>query len=180
MKTKNKKNYIAGGAGFRAQAAAELLTYLGFFLLVFTAMTLLVIMQVGEDISQREYALSRSVAGQVADYAHLAIVAGPGFNATFQIPREINGKPYTLNFTNSGAIYVYVDPGKKSMRQYYFPLEVRAIELTSGCKSAGSGVYSYTDVSGDLHRSVGISATKGWLRLETYGDASGNITLKVC
>ncbi len=163
----------------RAQAAVEILTYMSFFLLVFVIISLSIISQVGQDISQREFSLSRSIAAQVADFVQLAMLAGPGFDATFQIPTKINGKPYSLNLTDGGSIYVYLDPGALPVRQFYFPSAMR--NVSQGCSDIacpGNGYFSYVDSQGALHHAVGINASKGWIRIQIIEDKNGQSTLR--
>ncbi len=163
----------------RAQAAVEILTYVGFFLLIFVVLSISIISQVGQDISQREFTLSRSIAAQVADDVQLALLAGPGFDATFPLPAKIDGKPYTLNLTDGGSIYVFLDPGTIQSKQFYFPSGMR--NVSQGCppvQCPGNGYFSYTDSQGALRHAVGINASKGSIRLQMIEGANGQVTLR--
>lgn len=159
------------------------MVYLGFFMLMFVSLSILFLSQVHQDITQREAHLSKSLASQIAQSVDLALLAGPGFNATFPIPQTISGRPYSLNFTDAGSLYVYIDQGEKNRPQvFYFPLSTRNIEL--GCKDPdpacpGNRFSSYIDVQGNERKQWGVNASKGTLHIENVLDPSGASLLKV-
>ena len=169
------------------QSSVEVLVYLGFFMLMFVSLSLLFLSQVHQDISQREMQLSQSVAAQVAQSVDLALLAGPGFNATFPIPESISGRPYSINFTDDGSLYIYIDRGELSPPQvFYFPLSTRSIVL--GCidlprspasPCPGNQMHPYIDVQGRPRMEWGVNASKGTLNIENVLDTSGASILKV-
>ncbi len=173
----------ASSPAVRGQSSVEVMVYLGFFMLMFVSLSILFLSQVHQDISQREIQASQSIASQVAQNVDLALLAGIGFNATFPIPENINGRQYSLNFTNSSSLYVYIDQGPLSAPEvFYFPLSTRNIRL--GCFDPdplcpGNQQSTYTDVQGNLRQEWGVNASKGTLHIETVQDASGALLLEV-
>ncbi len=172
----------------RGQSSVEVLVYLGFFMLMFVSLSILFLSQVHQDISRRETQLSQSVASQVAQSVDLALLAGPGFNATFPIPSSIGGRPYSLNFTDGGSLYVYIDQGALSPPQvFYFPLSTRNIQL--GCADQNHNPASpcpgnqysgyYFDAQGNPRQEWGVNASRGTLHIENVLDPSGASILKV-
>jgi hypothetical protein len=123
---KNTKKEFA----LRGQSSVEVMVYIGFFLLLFVSFSMFMLMQLNNDIHNREYYLAGQVAGQVADYARLAVDGGDGFSASFKIPNNIDGKPYNITFRNSGWIYVEViDPEAITPAVYPYPLGFRNVSL---------------------------------------------------
>ncbi|MDE1798042.1 MAG: hypothetical protein KGH63_01390 [Candidatus Micrarchaeota archaeon] len=110
----------------RGQAAVEVLVYVGFFLLVFVVVSLFFVLQVGQDISQRQYRLAQSTAGQVSDDLQLALQAGPGFNASFILPPRINGFTYAARFYKT-SMYIELDSNPPT--RFYYPIGVDADPL---------------------------------------------------
>lgn len=167
----------------RGQSSVEVMVYLGFFMLVFVSLSILFLSQVHQDISRREAQLSQSVASQVAQSVDISLLAGPGFNATFPIPQAIGGRPYSLNFTDAGSLYVYIDQGENNPSQvFYFPLSTRNIQL--GCEDPdplcpGNQRSAYFDVQGNWRHEWGVNASKGTLHIENVLDSSGASLLKV-
>lgn len=171
----------------RGQSSVEVLVYLGFFMLMFVSLSILFLSQVHQDISRREAQLSQSVASQVAQSVDLVLLAGPGFDATFPIPEAINGRPYSLNFTDAGSLYVYIDQGAQNPPQvFYFPLSTRSIILgcvdpfhdsASPCK--GNQQHPYLDAQGYWRMEWGVNASKGMIRIENILDPSGASVLRV-
>lgn len=164
------------------QASIEILVYVGFFLLVFVIINLFFILQVSQDISQRQYVLAQSSAAQVAEDLQLALAAGPGFAYNFSIPASIGGKPYSINITNASSIYVQVDQSSTlapspSPSRFFFPFGIRSVSL--GCSAPnsdcpGNRVFSYTAVSGQSVREIGFNASKGWIYINnTYNATTG-------
>ncbi len=163
-----------GLSSSRGQAAIEIMVYVGFFLMVFVVINLFFILQVSQDISQRQYTLSQSSAAQVAEDLQMALSAGPGFSYNFSIPTSISGRSYSVNITNSSSIYVQVEggPGGAPSR-IYFPLGLRSIKLGSCPDCIGNGQWTYSTVSGQPVREIGINASKGWMQVNNTLGADG-------
>ncbi len=173
----------------KGQAAVEVLVYLGFFLLVFVSLSMMFMLQINQDIIQREYLLSRQVAAQVAVEVDMALEAGPGFNATFPVPTQVAGQPYALVFTDAGSLYVQVAPGRAQSvpSLFYFPLSTRRIALgcaepDEACPGNRMGTYrdSNTDRTGLLRTEWRVNVSDGTLSIANIADpASGASILQV-
>lgn len=170
----------------KAQSSVEVLIYVSFFILVFVLLNLSFVLQVSQEISQRQFLLAQSSAAQIAQYADLALAAGPGFEARFSIPTAIQGRPYTLHFTDSGSLYVVVAPARgESALQMYFPLSLRNIALSctdppaTGTLCPGNYRNSYVDASGSARNEWVVDARKGTLRVQNVLDARGYPQLMV-
>ncbi len=187
MNCKKSEPCDFGAVSPRGQSSVEVMVYLGFFMLMFVSLSILFLSQVHQDISNREMQASQSVASQVAQSVDLALLAGIGFNATFPVPETISGRPYSLNFTDAGSLYVYIDQGALNPPQvFYFPLSTRNIKL--GCTDPthdpsspcpGNQQSSYQDVQGNWRTEWGVNASKGTLHIETIPDATGAPLLEV-
>lgn len=114
----------------RGQSSIEVMVYIGFFLLLFVSFSMFMLLQLNNDIQNREYYLAGQIAGQIADYARLAVDGGDGFEGRFQIPDNINGKPYNITFRNSGWIYVEIlDDEAITPVVFPYPLGFRNVSL---------------------------------------------------
>jgi hypothetical protein len=176
-------------SSFRAQAAVEVLVYLGFFLLVFVSLSMMFMLQINQDIVQREYMLSREIAAQVAVEVDMALEAGPGFNATFPVPAQVAGQPYALVFTDAGSLYVQVAPSRTQSvpSLFYFPLSTRRISL--GCANQnddpnspcpGNKMSTYEDTSHRSRTEWRVNVSDGTLTVANIADpASGASILQV-
>ena len=178
-----------GFLGFRsqrAQAAVEVLIYLGFFMLVFTSLTVMFLSQVNQDVVLRQQQVSQSLAEQVSSDVEMAVLAGPGFNATYPLPERIGGQTYELLFNDDGYMYVNLTSSNPSASpvMFYFPLSTRRIELA--CDGAltpdvcpGNAQYSYTGYDGLVHKTWKVDVSDGTLHVEHTLDADGQSVLRV-
>ncbi len=165
----------------RGQAAIEVLVYMGFFMLIFVSMSVMFLTQINQDVVQREYQLSQSIAGQIADDVMTAQLAGPGFNATFPVPGKISGRNYMLNFSNQGWLYVTLEPTKSGgyPTVFLFPLSTRSIKL--GC----DGTATPLDCPGNgektlaLHTYRWVNTSDGFLHVENVGNSTSGAILRV-
>ena len=177
-------------SSFRAQAAVEVLVYLGFFLLVFVSLSMMFMLQINQDIVQREYMLSRQLAAQVAGEVDMAIEAGPGFNATFPVPAQVAGQPYALVFTDAGSLYVQVAPSRTQSvpSLFYFPISTRRISLgcanpnddpDSPCYGNKMSTYrdSNTDRTGLLRTEWRVNVSDGTLTVANVADPSSGASI---
>lgn len=166
----------------RAQAALEVLFYIGLFLLLFTVMGLLLSLQIGADARQMEYTMARSAAGQAADLFELGLLAGPGFDGNFTLSPTIAGRPYELWVTNSSSVYVATFNRDGSLSdQFYYPLSTRRVEL--GCAPGvdcpqGDSVLVYTSGGQRLTR-ITLNASKGWVRIVNAPDPRNQSVLRL-
>ncbi|MCL6088692.1 MAG: hypothetical protein M1530_00825 [Candidatus Marsarchaeota archaeon] len=176
----------AGLKALRAQAAVEVLVYLGFFLLVFVSLSLMFMLQINQDIVQREYMLSRQLAAQVAVEVDMALEAGPGFNATFPVPAQVAGQPYALVFTDAGSLYVQVAPGRTQSvpSLFYFPISTRRISL--GCADPnddpdspcpGNKMNTYEDTSHQSRTEWRVNVSDGTLTVANIADPSSGASI---
>lgn len=157
----------------KGQAAVEVLVYLGFFLLVFVSLSTMLMLQLGQDITQREYMLSQEIASQISSYIDIALAAGPGFNATFDLPPQITGQDYIINFTDAGSVYIHVEKGRYAEPAIFaFPLSTRKIEL--GCQNQNDdpSLPCYGNKNGTYVDS--LSATRTYWQVNV---SDGNITI---
>lgn len=169
----------------RAQAAIEVLIYLGFFMLVFVSLTVLFLMQVNQDVIRRQQQVSNAVAEQVAQDVEIAILGGPGFNATFPIPDRIAGQQYELYFNDAGYMYINLTNSNPDAPpvMFYFPLSTRRIEMASGCDSRsncnGNQFFQYKATDGSLRKAWMVNTKDGTLHIEHATDANGMTIIRV-
>jgi hypothetical protein len=145
------------------------LVYVGFFLLIFVVINLFFILQVSQDIRQRQYALAEAVGGQVADDMQLALQAGPGFNATFILPPKINGQPYVVQFYKS-SIYVIVEsapvPGLSGGgydSRFFYPLGTSNVVFSPNCPIANCTEVTY---GAAIYHQYNMTAADGKMRVQ--------------
>jgi hypothetical protein len=170
----------------RGQAAVEVLIYMGFFMLIFVSLLVLFLLQVNQDVVQRQQLLSQSTAAQVAQDVELAMLAGPGFNATFPIPDRIGGQPYELYFNDAGYMYINITNSNPAapVKTFYFPLSTRRFELAA-CISpdpvvcSENTVSSYIDFDGQPRMAWKVGTADGLLHIEHAVDANGLTILRV-
>ena len=185
IESSNKFDRAARGqSSLRGQSSVEVLVYLGFFMLLFVSLSVVFLSQVNQDVVLRQTRLSQATAAQVAQSVDIALLAGPGFNATFPIPTQIGGRNYSINFTNAGSLYIYINNGANAAPQvFFFPLSTRNISLSCVNPNAaclGNIQYTYTDVRGMTRTEWGVNATKGTIRIENVLDpVTGAPSLKV-
>ncbi|MDO8339552.1 MAG: hypothetical protein Q7T16_02745 [Candidatus Burarchaeum sp.] len=115
----------------KAQMALEFLLLVSFFLLVLViAMGYFASLQQTE-MTNREYLLGREVAARIADEVHLALVSGPGYEKTINLPPTVAGSPYELRITNSdqfATAYVEISWTRGGTDlEYAFPLASRSV-----------------------------------------------------
>ena len=158
----------------KGQSSVEVLVYLGFFMLMFVSLSLVFVTQVNSDIVIRQSRLSQATAAQVAQSVDIALLAGPGFNATFPIPTQIGGHNYSINFTNAGSLYIDISNGAGAVPQvFFFPLSTRTISLSCVSPNAaciGNAMQTYTDIQGHPRIEWGVNATKGTIHIENVLD----------
>jgi len=145
----------------------------GFMLLVFTVMLAYFASLEGTEIEGREYALGREAAALVADEVHSAVVAGPGYEASFSVPQLVAGAyPYVLRLTNKdvfSAAFVEISWTKGGKQfEYSIPLAGRALcgenERPGGGCTASNVIddntpYNVADKTKPLH----IRNDGGWI-----------------
>ncbi|VVB56926.1 Uncharacterised protein [uncultured archaeon] len=175
---------LSSPSALRGQAAIEVLVYMGFFMLVFVSLSVMFLSQIGQDVVQREYRLSQSVSAQIADDVNTAQLAGPGFNATFPVPRQISGRNYSLNFSDRGVLSVQLAPTRPDWPPtvFTFPLSTRNLRL--GCNGAGNpacpGNGMVTQAYGGVLRtSWWVDTTDGTLQVANVGNETGSVLLEV-
>ena len=170
----------------RGQAAIEVLVYMGFFMLVFVSLSVMFLSQIGQDVVQREYRLSQSISAQIADDVDTAQLAGPGFNATFPVPRQISRRNYMLNFSDQGVLAVELESPQLGQPPtvFAFPLSTRSIRL--GCDGAyspdcpGNGhVSGLPGSDGRPHAYWWVNVSDGTMQVANMANASGGAILEV-
>jgi len=174
----------------RGQAAIEVLVYMGFFMMIFVSLSVMFLSQINQDVVQREYRLSQSIAAQIADDVNTAQLAGPGFNATFPIPRQISGRNYFLNFSDQGILSIQLQPKGKDLAftqynvtTFTFPLSTRNIRL--GCAGPNPACPGNGQVSGlpgydlALHSYWWVNASRGTLGVANIANSSYAAILQV-
>ncbi len=172
-------------SGHFGQAAVEVLVYVGFFLLIFVVINLFFILQVSGDISQRQYALAQTTAGQLSDDLQMALLAGPGFNASFLLPSNINGHRYVAQFYKS-SLYVIVDsapvPGVGDASSYatrlYYPLGTSNVKLK--CLKPTAGCFGENIAYGPaVYQQYDFTAASGRIRIVNAPDSEGQPQLQI-
>jgi len=159
----------------RAQASAELMVYLAFFMLIFVVFLLFMLSDFNSDISRRQFIYTKATADQVGDYAAFAIAAGPGFSANFSIPTHISGKEYSIRLVSSGWMYVDIDDEVRGPTSYSYPLGFSNFSL--GCSPSSQCTQNshrrYISVEGIPYEETKISPAKGWIFFNHTRDAFG-------
>jgi len=93
---------MADGLGCHGQAAVEVLAYAGFFLLVFAAISAVLLSAQAQELSRAESAYAQEIAYAFADHVRTAFIAGPGFSQDIEIPSSLLGKPYVMRLSSAG------------------------------------------------------------------------------
>jgi hypothetical protein len=96
------------------QAAIEVMSYAGFFLLVFVVTVAVFLQLQNQELARAENAFAQEVAYQFADQIKTASIAGSGFWQNVSLAPTINGKPYKIyvsrggqpGVTETGLVYV--------------------------------------------------------------------------
>lgn len=160
------------------QAAVEALIYFGFFMFISVFVALLLIGQQGQDLSQQRYRLGQNTAGQIKDALDFAALAGPGFNGTFAIPSEIMGRPYYVNITSTGSVYVTIPSGGPAPdANFYYPLGRGNIYPHPDF--IGSGGAGQQTFQGSNVRIMWFNTSKGFMRVEVEADPAGGSKILV-
>jgi uncharacterized protein (UPF0333 family) len=127
----------------KAQVALEFLLLAAFFLLVLVvAIGYFASLQQTELIN-REYLLGREVAARIADEVHAALVAGPGYVKTINLPPTVAGSYYKLYITKSpqyATAYVEIRWTRGGTNlEYSFPLASKnvGVFLNGAAKADG-------------------------------------------
>ena len=176
----------ASSRSSHGQAAVEVLIYMGFFMMIFVSFTVILLVQVNQDVARRQQQVSQSVADQVGQDVDLAILAGPGFNATFPIPDHIAGQPYELYFNDAGYMYLNLTNSNPAAYpvMFYYPLSTRRIELacdgaTNPQTCPNNAKIPYIDFDGKSRTEWKVDTSDGTLHLEHAVDANGFTVLRV-
>jgi len=141
----------------RAQAAAEVLSYAAFFLLIFVASVAVFFQMQSQELSRAENAYAQEIAYGFSDHIRTAFIAGDGFSQRFDIAPDILGKPYKIwlsrgtnpNLKETGIVYV---EWKGSSGE----TSLSSPTVTAGYHETTSGVFITT--SGEF---IVIDSTKG-------------------
>jgi hypothetical protein len=98
-----------------------MLTYLAFFLVIFTAAVSTFMFLQTQETARAENAYAQQIAYSFANSIQNAFIAGPGFYQNVTIPQSLLGKPYTIAVSHAdnpigsqtGMVYVeWNSPGQ--------------------------------------------------------------------
>ena len=94
-------NSVRAGGAF-GQAAVEVLAYSSFFLLVFAAISAVLLSAQSQELQRAESAYAQEIAYTFADHVRTAFIAGPGFSQDIEMPPNLLGKPYVMRLSSAG------------------------------------------------------------------------------
>ena len=155
----------------------EVMVYLGFFMLVFVFVLILLLSDFNSDINRRQYILAKQTAGQVADYTQFISKAGVGYWANFSLPQRISGRKYNASFVSSGWLYINVD-SDEGMSFAYPTGHSNIRDGRTGTDILPNNRYSkYYDSEGILRHQVVVDASKGWIFFNYTEDENGPVLL---
>lgn len=154
-----------------------MLSYSAFFLLAFLGMMVVFFQMQSQELARAENAYAQEVAWGFSDQIRTALVAGPGFAQTVQIPPSILGKPYTITVSRKISFgggttpperetgFVYIDwQGPSRPAVFSAPTATTSYDVqTSGCISNPSLEF------------IRISSSCGQIRME---NRNGTILIK--
>ncbi|OIO21964.1 hypothetical protein COV61_04935 [Candidatus Micrarchaeota archaeon CG11_big_fil_rev_8_21_14_0_20_47_5] len=141
----------------KGQSSVEFLAYAGFFLLVFSAATTMLLFGYLKDASIRKTAVADQIGNSFAESVNAALSAGSGFFGVFDCEQRLLGGEYSASFGKDGFVRVEWKEGGEGHSQLY-PIRTKALEAISGegvSASQASNVYL-----------IEITPSKGYYSIE--------------
>lgn len=151
----------------KGQAAIEFYAFVGFFIMIFAVLGLIFMNATSSEINTQKSLMAWETGHRISDAASFALLAGHGFNGTFDIPKDILGSKYDIAFSSGetgtghvegGAVYVVVDKlDIGSNVSFSYPINTRDFINSAGAPG--------TIKLGDLNTS------KGYLIIENINQS---------
>lgn len=117
--------------GRRAQTAIEFLVLLGFMLLVFTAFFAVMHERSSIILEQNRYGELIAIGEVIQDEAVIASRVHNGYRRVFDLPRAVQGEPYTVKLDDSTEIVI-----KTAEQEYILFLPVNMSIILNGVPSS--------------------------------------------
>lgn len=124
----------------KSQTSIEFLVLIGTVMFFFVLFFVAIHENMSDKIRERQNILFKEVALSVQDEINLALKSSEGYERSFNIPENINGKSYEINLVE-GTVYIKSDDGKISMA---FPITSVSGDVVKGdniIKKQGGIIY---------------------------------------
>ena len=124
----------------KSQTSIEFLVLIGTVMFFFVLFFIAIHENMSDKIRERQNIMFKEVALSVQDEINLALKSSEGYERSFNIPNDINGKSYEINLVE-GTVYIKSDDEKISMAFPVASVSGEVVKADNIIKKQGEIIY---------------------------------------